>query len=82
MLPIYTDENILNTNLLNINNYKLYLQDYNYDLIDDLLDNLKYITYIYYINNKSILNIHNNNFNPVSYTSVIDNFRSDFEENN
>jgi hypothetical protein len=82
LLPIYIDDFFINTNCITNQNYKLFLNESNYDTLDDIFDNIKYLSYKYYINNKNILNINNSYILPVSYTSVLDNFRSDYEENN
>jgi len=81
-LPIFSDEGIVDSTLLNLNNFKTFTSELNFDLLEDNLDNLKYLNYIYYLNYKNKLNINNNNIQPVSYVYIMDMFRSDFEENN
>lgn len=82
MIPVYIDDIVINLNLLNSNNYKQFQFDYAYEQLDDLLDNVKYLNYIYKLNSNTILNINNSTIQPISYISILDMFRSDFEENN
>jgi hypothetical protein len=76
------DDTVISLNLLNSNNYKQFQFDYAYEQLDDLLDNVKYLNYIYKLNSNTILNINNSTIQPISYISILDMFRSDFEENN
>jgi len=81
-LPIFIEDSFLNLGLLNHKNTKPLSLEFSFDLLENLFDNFKYMHYIYGLNFKNTLNINNNLVNNISYTSVIDMFTSNFEENN
>lgn len=50
------------------------------DNTDESYESSKYINYLYYLNYKNIISNNNNNIQPLSYATVFDNFRSDYED--
>jgi hypothetical protein len=48
--------------------------------IDDTYDSSKYLNYLYFLNYKNLINKSTNNIQPVSYLTVFDNFRPDYED--
>jgi hypothetical protein len=50
------------------------------DSSDESYESSKYINYLYFLNYKNIINITNNNISPISYATVFDSFRSDYED--
>jgi hypothetical protein len=50
------------------------------DSSDETYESSKYINYLYYLNYKNLLNNNLNAIQPVSYASVFDSFRSDYED--
>jgi hypothetical protein len=80
-LSIYTEDFFINPLNSNFINFYYYNNDLNYELLEDNYENLKNIKY-FYLKNFQNLNIGSNNvFLPKSYTSVLDSFRPDFDEN-
>jgi hypothetical protein len=50
------------------------------DNADESYESSKYINYLYYLNYKNIISNTSNNIQPLSYATVFDNFRSDYED--
>jgi hypothetical protein len=50
------------------------------DNTDESYESSKYINYLYYLNYKNIIINTSNNIQPLSYATVFDNFRSDYED--
>jgi hypothetical protein len=80
-LPIYSEDAISNTNLLNLKNYNNFSTENSVDSLEDAYESFKYLNYIYHLNYKTLLNSSNSSIQPLSYTHVIDNFRADYEDN-
>jgi hypothetical protein len=80
-LPLYSDDyfmNPLNTNFLN---FYYYNNDSNYESLEDSYENLKNFKFLYLKNYQNLVINSNNSFLPKPYTSVLDAFRADFDQN-
>ena len=79
-LPIFTEDGLLNINLLSLKDFEPFNNEVVLDSTDDSYDNLKYINYTYAHNYKNLLLSSLNTISPASYTQILDAFRPDFEE--
>jgi hypothetical protein len=79
-LPIFSEESIVSPNLTNLKDFNAFPNEIVIDNSDEVYESSKYINYLYYANYKNIINNTINNTQPVSYASVFDNFRSDYED--
>lgn len=79
-LPIFTEDSLPNSMLLNLKNFYPFSSETSVDSIEDSYENLKYINYVHYLTYKNILNSNSIRIQPLSYTQIIDNFRPDYEE--
>jgi hypothetical protein len=50
------------------------------DGLDEAYESSKYVNYLYYLNFKNLLNNSTNSIQPLSYTTVFDSFRADYED--
>jgi hypothetical protein len=50
------------------------------DSSDETYESSKYLNYLYYLNYKNVINNLSNNIQPLSYATVFDSFRSDYED--
>jgi hypothetical protein len=50
------------------------------DGVDETYESSKYINYLYYLNYKNVINNFANNIQPLSYATIFDSFRSDYED--
>jgi hypothetical protein len=80
-LPIYSDDVINNSLLLNFKNFQPFSNELNLDNNDESYENTKYLNYIYYLNYKNILSFGKNALYPISYTTILDMFQSNYEDN-
>lgn len=79
-LPIFTEDAVPNSLLLNLKNFYPFSSETAIDSIEDSYENLKYVNYVHYLTYKNLLNTNATKIQPLSYTQVIDNFRPDYEE--
>jgi hypothetical protein len=79
-LPIFTEDAVPNSLLLNLKNFYPFSSETAVDSIEDSYENLKYVNYVHYLTYKNLLNTNAVTIQPLSYTQVIDNFRPDYEE--
>jgi|TARA_B110000259_G_scaffold140084_1_gene157740 hypothetical protein len=79
-LPIFTEDSLPNSLLLNLKNFYPFSSETAVDSIEDSYENLKYVNYVHYLTYKNLLNTNSSKIQPLSYTQVIDNFRPDYEE--
>jgi heme/copper-type cytochrome/quinol oxidase subunit 2 len=79
-LPIFSEESILDPKSATLKNLNSFANEVTVDGIDDAYESSKYLNYLYYLNYKNILNNSVNNIQPISYTTVFDSFRSDYED--
>jgi hypothetical protein len=79
-LPIFSEEFFLNSNLVSTRNFHSFSNEIACESIEDSYESSKYLNYLYFLNYKNILNSLSSNIYPLSYASVFDSFRSDYEE--
>ena len=79
-LPIFTEDSLPNSLLLNLKNFYPFSGETSVDAIEDSYENLKYVNYVHYLTYKNLLSTNSAKIQPLSYTQVIDNFRPDYEE--
>ena len=79
-LPIFTEDSLPNSMLLNLKNFYPFSSETSVDSIEDSYENLKYVNYVHYLTYKNLLNTNSVKIQPLSYTQIIDNFRPDYEE--
>lgn len=79
-LPIFTEDSLPNSMLLNLKNFYPFSNETSVDSIEDSYENLKYVNYVHYLTYKNLLNTNSIKIQPLSYTQIIDNFRPDYEE--
>ena len=76
----YLDDFINPSNLLPSKNFFFLPLFSVINTLDDSYESLKYLNYFYNSNSKISLNLNNNNFQPYSYITVFDTFRSDYDD--
>lgn len=79
-LPIFSEEPIMNTNNMLLKNFNLFPNELAVESSEDGYESAKYMNYLYYLNYKNILNGLVNSVQPISYSTVFDSFRSDYED--
>jgi heme/copper-type cytochrome/quinol oxidase subunit 2 len=79
-LPIFNEESIIDPKLTSLKNFNFFSTEMAIENLDDSYDSSKYLNYLYFLNYKNILNKSVNNIQPVSYLTVFDNFRPDYED--
>ena len=79
-LPIFTEDSLPNSMLLNLKNFYPFSGETSVDSIEDSYENLKYVNYVHYLTYKNLLSTNSAKIQPLSYTQVVDNFRPDYEE--
>jgi heme/copper-type cytochrome/quinol oxidase subunit 2 len=80
-LMLYTTEYFTNPSFSNLLNFNYYNNDSLVENIDDSYENIKNYKYIYYNLHQNLISNSLNFLSPVSYSSVLDSFRADFDEN-
>jgi hypothetical protein len=80
LLPIFSEESLNNSKLLNLKNYQLFATELALDSIDDTYENVKYLNYLYHINYKNLITSNVNTIYPISYATILDNFCAGYEE--
>lgn len=79
-MPVYSGDVFLSPTQLNILNFNHYNNDSALESLDNNYENIKNIKHVYYFNNKNTHIGGTGMFTPVSYTTVLDYFRADFDE--
>jgi hypothetical protein len=79
-LPIFTDTPIADTGLILYKDLNLFSSELNIDSTEEGYELKQYLNYIYFLNYKNLLNGLFNGVQPISYTTVFDSFRSDYED--
>jgi len=80
-LPIFSEEVYSNTQLSPLKSFGLYDKESEMDNLDGSYDNIKFLNYVHHINYLNTLSTYNLNVQPLSYTQVLNSFRSNYEEN-
>jgi hypothetical protein len=70
----------MNTSQTLLKDFNLFSNEMFIDSTEDNYESAKYMNYLYYLNYKNIVNGLTNNAQPLSYSTVFDNFRSDYED--
>jgi hypothetical protein len=79
-LPVFSEESFLNPTITSVKNFSLLANEGYIDGVEDVYESSKYLNYLYYHNFKNLVNNTVNNIQPLSYTTVFDSFRSDYED--
>lgn len=77
---LYLDDNISPSNLLKTKDFYIFPSIFSFINSEDSYESFKYLTYIFNDTNNSVNFFFNNFFNPTNYSTVLDTFRSDFDE--
>lgn len=80
-LMVYTSDFFSNPKYSNLLNFNYYNNDSLLESIDDSYENIKNYKYIYHKLNQNLVNNSLSFLPPISYSSVLDSFRADFDEN-
>jgi hypothetical protein len=79
-LPIFSDEPINNTRSMLLKDLNLFPNDLIMESNEESYESAKYINYLYFLNYKNIINGFFNGVQPISYATIFDSFRSDYED--
>jgi len=79
-LPIFSEESLMNPKYTPLKDFSSLPNELTIDGLEDTYESSKYINYLYYLNFKNILNSSVSNIQPLSYSTVFDSFRSDYED--
>jgi len=79
-LPIFLDESLVNTQSLKLKDFNQFSNEYTLENTEEVYDSAKYMSYLYYLNYKNILNSSSNSIQPISYATIFDSFRSNYED--
>ncbi len=79
-LPVFSDEPLMDTTLLSYKDFSMFSNDMVVDASEEVYESSKYINYLYYSNYKNIINGLFSGIQPISYATVFDSFRSDYED--
>jgi len=79
-LPIFSEEAILDPKLTSLKDFNSFSNEMVIDNSDETYESSKYVNYLYFFNYKNLLNNTTNAIHPLSYTTVFDSFRSDYED--
>jgi hypothetical protein len=80
-LPVFSEDSILNSELLSPNNFFNFSNEVGIDTFEDNYDNFKFLNFIHHLNYKTLLQLKSSPIYPLSYAQVLDTFRADYEEN-
>jgi hypothetical protein len=80
-LALHTEDFFFNLSTINLLNFNNYNNEILFDGVEDSYENLKNLKYFYYNTYQNLLLNSQNSILPVSYTTVLDSFRADFDEN-
>jgi hypothetical protein len=79
-LPIFSEESITNPTLTTYKDFSSFANETVVDSSEEVYESSKYVNYLYYLNYKNIINSTSSNIQPLSYLTVFDNFRPDYED--
>jgi hypothetical protein len=81
LITVFTEDYFINPSSSNLLNFYYYNNDTNFESLDDNYENIKNFKYFYLKNYQNLTLNLNNYFLPKSYTTILDSFRADFDEN-
>jgi len=76
---LYLDDFVSPVNLLKTKDFFIFPTFNLFNDMEDSYESLKYLNHFYNLNNKLLLNFSNSYFQPYSYLTVFDSFRSDYD---
>jgi hypothetical protein len=79
-LPIQELDYFLNPSESNLINFSYYSNDSGFESLENGYEGIKNFKYLYYLNNRGTILTNTGLFTPVTYTTVLDYFRADFDE--
>jgi hypothetical protein len=79
-LPVFSEEPIMNTSSTLYKDFSLFSNELSVDSNEEGYESAKYINYLYYLNYKNIISGLSNSVQPISYTTVFDSFRADYQD--
>jgi heme/copper-type cytochrome/quinol oxidase subunit 2 len=79
-LPIFSEESINNPKFTSLKDFVTFPNELSIEGLDEAYESSKYINYLYHLNFKNLINQSTNNIQPLSYATVFDSFRSDYED--
>jgi hypothetical protein len=79
-LPVFSEEGITNPKFTSLKDFHPFSNELVIDTSEDVYESSKYLNYLYYLNYSNIINNHVSAIQPISYTTVFDNFRADYED--
>jgi hypothetical protein len=79
-LPVFSEESLVNPKFTPLKDFSFLPNELVMDSLDDVYESSKYVNYLYYLNFKNLLNSSTSNVQPLSYSTVFDSFRSDYED--
>ena len=79
-LPVFSEEPIVNTSSTLYKDFSLFANELSVDSSEEGYESAKYINYLYYLNYKNIVSGLSNGVQPISYTTVFDSFRADYQD--
>jgi len=79
-LPIFSEESITNSTLTSYKDFSLFANEMSVDSNDESYESAKYVNYLYHLNYKNVLNSLSSTIQPLSYATVFNSFRSDYED--
>jgi hypothetical protein len=79
-LSIFSDNFFINSSFLNVLNYNYFNNDLNLESIDESYENIKLTNLIFFNNFKFLINTYNNFEKNMSYSTILNSFRADYDE--
>lgn len=80
-LPIFNEAGTVNTQLLPLKSFNFFSDELTLDSMDHIYENTKYLNYLYLLNYKHALSYTTNSILPMSYTTILDSFCANYEDN-
>jgi hypothetical protein len=79
-LPIFSEDPIVDTSKTAYKDFSLFSNEISVDSTEESYEVSKYLNYLYHINYKNVINSLSSNIQPLSYATVFDSFRADYED--
>lgn len=80
-LPLFSEDGYSDVSLVPLDEFNLYDYDVEFEGMSDSYNNIKFVNYIYHSNYVNALNMLRLGTQPTSYVSVLNLFRSNYDEN-